>query len=1583
MLRQEENRLVYSFDSEKLWIEPWGPNAFRVRATKSSTMPSDPRGLEPQAPPTPAPQIALPSDATGSATITNGNITATVSRHGKLTILDATGTVMLEEYSRNRRDIQDPKCSALEVSAREFKAAPGGDYHLTMRFESQDPNERILGMGQYQQPHLDLKGLDLELAQRNSQASVPFALSSRGYGLLWNNPAVGRAVFGKNVMSFEAYATDALDYWVVVGERPADIVRAYMDVTGKPPMMPEYGLGFWQCKLRYETQEEVLRVAREHKRLGLPMDVIVIDFFHWPMQGDWKFDSKFFPDPEAMVKELRSLGIELMVSIWPTVDKRSENYAEMLERGLLVRTERGLSTNLDFEGETVFYDATNPEARSYVWEKTKKNYFDYGIKAFWLDVAEPEYGTYDFDNYRYHAGPVLKVGNQYPRDYARTFYEGQEGEGQGNIVNLLRCAWVGSQKYGALVWSGDIASSWASLRNQLAAGLNMGIAGLPWWTTDIGGFHGGDPRDEGFRELFARWFQWGAFCPVMRLHGDREPKKGGALSAASGADNEVWSYGEEVFGICKKYMLIREGLREYTRALMDEAHKLGSPVMRPLFYEFPGDERAWAVHEEFMYGDRYLACPVLRAGVRRMSVYLPRLEAGERWASFYDEAVVFEGGQTVEVECALDSMPVFTRVSDVLTRHIASHIEEPPLSLAESGAVPTRACRECAASRVRCSRGDPCRRCHHRGLECRYPASRKRKVSSSDDGQAAVRPGELVSAWSEGNPATAAPNSAARLGSSTAVAAEQVPSWMLPQNGQPPTQEGFVLDGIQGPADGCHFVASPVPPLYEGAMSSINWLSPDDSMQLDWTNQVASFTDGVGGFDAFAFPFLADFGSPASAGPSWVAPAAASVASPPLERKPEIADALPPPSESQSSSHPATSPVNESGESTARSARAASEATFYADGDVQWRSPLTSRPPQPHPAPRLRRLISGGARSTSPSNGSGPQAEAVTSDTDAPSIQAYEAMLSRIRAEAPHMVGDGHGATVPTKFPSLDQIRAAFRLYFQCFHHTFPFLRRDPTFYESPSQWILLLAICAVGARYAPGDSDVRNFPVLFDVLERVLGHRAADFPFETPLLPWARPPDAGEDQDDPLSTLQAAVLNLIWKVHGGKSYAMRGAGIERHRMVEACRNLDLLAAAEPQTGRGREKEASGARDWLAVESRIRTGLMIWLLDSIFVFEIGSEPLLRLGDAKGPLPCREDLWDDARVGSTFPGSFKPPPTLLDAIEMLYIEKKIPPDLDDFGTVILIHAICRRTKEAVHHHQTTLATWSPTARTVPRTAPSSAPAAAEETWPPALPILSRWRNSACDCLDILHVSANSISASGWEHPAVFHLHLARLMILTPVAPLQVLAAAATVEPRQRGGAAGSAAAVARGQVLRWAVDDQYKARLAVIHAGSIFWHVRRYSADSFIEPFGVFLATLVLWAYSTSVQFASSRRRRGGRGVEDDEDDLEEEEDGAPRFFNIDRPMDDEVVQAFVRVGHKISGHLSRVGDICREGAGRKILRQGRQVLVARRKDRAGTGGADAGGGETSSHQKEEGPFVWGIAESFVETLECLIRSSGE
>ena len=652
IFRIDGSRLVRRQDAEIMWIEPWGSNSLRVRVTYMDHMDEDDWALLPQ-----SEQKAEISVDGQVAVITNGDITAKVSAGGALSFYNAQGKKLLEEQWYTRDPGHDQE-SALEIRARDFVPIIGGDYKLFMRFWPNE-GEKIFGMGQYQDGCLDKKGCQLELAHRNSQASVPFYVSTVGYGFLWNNPSVGTVTFAKNKTVWEARSTKKLDYWICAGDDPARVMASYADATGHSPMMPDYGMGFWQCKLRYRTQDELMAVAREHKRRGLPMDVIVCDYFHWPYQGDWRFDETEWPDPEGMVKELKEMGIELMVSFWPYVDTRSENYAEMKERGLLARVERGVPYSMDFCGNTIPFDATNPEARQYVWDVVKKNYYDKGIRIFWLDEAEPECKVYDYDQYRYGKGSVLQVGNIYPVQYARAFYEGMKAAGEPLPVNLLRCAWAGSQKYGALVWSGDIHTTFRTLREQLAAGLSMGMAGIPWWTTDIGGFHGGDQDDPDYREVFVRWFQFGAFCPVFRLHGyrlHREPSANPA-KADTGGPNEVWSYGEEVYEILKRYLFLREEMRPYIEKTMRKTADEGSPVIRPLFFDFPADPAAVAVEDQFMFGDDVLVAPILALGVRERDVYLPK---GETWMDTHTGRI-YEGGQTVTVPAPLEVIPVFVR----------------------------------------------------------------------------------------------------------------------------------------------------------------------------------------------------------------------------------------------------------------------------------------------------------------------------------------------------------------------------------------------------------------------------------------------------------------------------------------------------------------------------------------------------------------------------------------------------------------------------------------------------------------------------------------------------------------------------------------------------------------------------------------------------------------------------------------------------------------------------------------------------------------------------------------------------------
>ena len=654
-LTREGNDLVFRSNGETVVVSPWGRDSVRVRAAMMADV-TDTRFalLDPVVE---RDGLAIEVGDTWG-TLRHGKLTVRVevdgwNRNARLSFYDQNGGLMLRETDSG---------NALKLTPRAYSALPGGDFALDVCFEGQD-GERLYGMGQYQEEQVDWKGCTLELRHRNSQASVPFVISSRGYGFLWHDPALGYVSFGKNRTTWHADAAQQVDYWVTAGDKPSDISRRYAEATGFAPMMPEYGLGFWQCNLRYWNQEQLLNVAREYKRRGLPIDVIVVDFFHWPRMGDYRFDPEFFPDPDEMVRQLDQMGIKLMVSVWPTVAMTSENFEEMNQQGLLIRAERGEQVSMRFVEDSLFYDATNPRAREYVWNKCKQNYYDKGIHIFWLDEAEPELGTYDFDHFRYHAGPGRRVANVFPQCYSRGFYEGMTAAGQRDVVNLVRCAWAGSQRYGALVWSGDIMSDWTYFRRQVCAGLSMGAAGIPWWTTDIGGFHAGDPKDPGFRELLIRWFQWGCYCPVMRLHGDRQPAQAvyradGTRVLNSGSDNEVWSFGEEAYPILVKYMNRREALRGYVRHLMQTAHEEGTPLLRGMYYEFPADPACDGLKDQYMFGEKYLVAPVMQPGLRERSVYFP---AGASWRDVETGAVI-EGGQRLTVPAPLDVIPVYERI---------------------------------------------------------------------------------------------------------------------------------------------------------------------------------------------------------------------------------------------------------------------------------------------------------------------------------------------------------------------------------------------------------------------------------------------------------------------------------------------------------------------------------------------------------------------------------------------------------------------------------------------------------------------------------------------------------------------------------------------------------------------------------------------------------------------------------------------------------------------------------------------------------------------------------------------------------
>ncbi|HML23875.1 MAG TPA: glycoside hydrolase family 31 protein [Aggregatilinea sp.] len=651
---REAHRLVWQENQHKVWLQAWGANGLRVRANLAGQILDLPQALlDPDA--SAEAEIEI-GDSTAS--IRSGVLQATVTRDGRISFINTeTGETLLAE--RERAMYYTPP-------SRDFKRPHGRLYQIEAWFEAQ-PGERFYGLGQHQHGQLNQEGCVIELQQRNTEISIPFMVSTRKYGFLWNNPSIGRVELGRTATRWVANGAQQLDYYVTCGSSYAEILEHYADATGHAPTFPDWASGFWQCKLRYETQDDLLKVAREYKARGLPLSVIVSDFFNWAHMGDWKFHPEAWPNPAAMVSELEEMGVKLMVSIWPTVSPISENYATMTEHGLLINNEAGVDAQHVFVDHDIngpaymaYYDATNPEAREFIWETIKRSYYAQGVRLWWLDNDEPDINPWMPENLRFYLGNGEEVANIYPLLHQMGFYEHMRDEGETEILTLSRSAWAGSQRYGALMWSGDIASTFEALQAQVRCGLNMAMSGIPWWTTDIGGFHDGDIRTPTFRELMVRWFQYGVFSPVCRLHGYRLPAD--EPVPASGAENEVWSFGNEVYAILRDLLDLRERLRPYIHAQMERASASGLPVMRPLLVDFPDDPACETIDDEFMFGPEILVAPVLHEGARSRKVYLP---PSTRWTDAHT-GESYDGGRWIDASTPLDTIPVYLRAGSGL-----------------------------------------------------------------------------------------------------------------------------------------------------------------------------------------------------------------------------------------------------------------------------------------------------------------------------------------------------------------------------------------------------------------------------------------------------------------------------------------------------------------------------------------------------------------------------------------------------------------------------------------------------------------------------------------------------------------------------------------------------------------------------------------------------------------------------------------------------------------------------------------------------------------------------------------------------
>jgi alpha-D-xyloside xylohydrolase len=514
-------------------------------------------------------------------------------------------------------------------------------------------HEGLYGLGQHQAGVWNYRGESVDISQDNSNISIPFLVSSKGYGVYWNNDS--RSRFDNrfaNYLYVSSEVADVVDYYFFYGPELDTVVADYRELTGQAPMFDRWAYGFWQCKNRYKSQAEILSVAQQYREKHIPVDNIVQDWFWWNRKGEFVFN-KNYPDPKAMIDTLHRENFHLMISIWPFFEPGSANYDYMDQHGWFVDKFKYAKPPYHTDAMAV-YDATSPEARKFYWDQINQSLFKIGADAWWMDTTEPETEGQEENillNHKLAAGSGNRYVNVYPLLDTGAVYDGQRSASDKKRVYILsRSAFSGEQRNSVTAWSGDVNSDWVTFRRQIPAGLNFVVSGIPYWTTDIGGFVFGNPDDPAFRELFVRWFQFGAFSPIFRVHGTRNPDH-----------NELWSYGPEAQKILVNFDRLRYRLLPYIYSLAWKTTSAGYTPMRPLVMDFRTDVRAQNVGDQFMFGPAILVNPVTEPAATSRELYLP----SAKWYDFWSGTII-DGGHTIGADAPLERIPLYVRAGSIL-----------------------------------------------------------------------------------------------------------------------------------------------------------------------------------------------------------------------------------------------------------------------------------------------------------------------------------------------------------------------------------------------------------------------------------------------------------------------------------------------------------------------------------------------------------------------------------------------------------------------------------------------------------------------------------------------------------------------------------------------------------------------------------------------------------------------------------------------------------------------------------------------------------------------------------------------------
>lgn len=619
---------------------------------------------------------------------------------GTFMYYDGEGTLLLRERRKESRELEEFQSYELageegvviekvvtpdgtkEVVKEASRVAGERFYHTRLHLEWQE-DEALYGLGQQEEGILNLRGKTVYLHQANRKIAIPMLVSNLGYGILMDT--YSPMIFNDNEYGSYLYteADDELDFYFMNGKNPDGVIRQYRELTGKAALLPKWAYGYLQSQERYETAKELLDVAGEYRKRGLGLDGIVLDWLSWGdnLWGQKTFDKERFPNPTEMIEKLHEMDVRFMISVWPNMDERSDNYKEMKENGQLLP-----ASNI--------YNAFSEEGRALYWKQVKEGLFCHGIDAWWCDNSEPYTPEW---NHKYRVEPAKMYSeyidttkdhmpawalNAYGLYHAMALYDGQRAEQKGaaeekRVVNLTRNSYTGQQRLGTILWSGDTEASWETLRKQIGAGLSFCASGLPYWTTDIGAFFvrkGGQwfwqgdyvkaTEDPAYRELYVRWFQWACFLPVFRAHG-------------TDCYREMWRFGEPgepVYDALVKANRLRYRLMPYIYSLAGAAWYEDASLMKPLAFAFPKDRNLQDCRDQYLFGDRLMVCPVtepmyfdgespeLDNKPKTRTVYLP---AGEAWYDFWTETR-YEGGQKIEAEASLDRIPLFVREGSII-----------------------------------------------------------------------------------------------------------------------------------------------------------------------------------------------------------------------------------------------------------------------------------------------------------------------------------------------------------------------------------------------------------------------------------------------------------------------------------------------------------------------------------------------------------------------------------------------------------------------------------------------------------------------------------------------------------------------------------------------------------------------------------------------------------------------------------------------------------------------------------------------------------------------------------------------------